>query len=380
MEIKKVAILIKTSIQFDGRVISQIESLSEHFNNTEFRIFLLSDGPYNILFSKNCVIDEINLFSRKLPKSNIFQLFKMLEFGVKSFFKIRKFKPDVLHIHDDTSSFGGGLFKVYYPQTKVIYDDHELKYIRSNKLFDKLMFFLEYILYRKSDIVIVANNERRRLSSVIYNRKNIEVHENYFHNRKTKKNKVDSLIKLINKINLLHLEGQKIILHQGQINEVRGLKEFIKLANKLPDNFIILTIGISYVQYQHLLKSVNTLKHTRLIFGGYIEYEHISEVYKIIDYSLIIYKNFNLNNKYCAPNRVYLSYYFGKPIIVNSENHVLFNFIKNTNSGVLLEENSNLDSVFKELDGLSNLTNHSYVRNDINPKKIIDIYYKLIKS
>ena len=379
MEIKKVAILIKTSIQFDGRVISQIENLSEHFNNTEFRIFLLSDGPYNILFSKNCVIDEINLFSRKLPKLIFFKLFKMLEFGIKAFFKIRAFKPDVLHIHDDTSSFGGVLFKLCYPQTKVIYDDHELKYIRSNKLFDKLMFFWEYILYRKSDIVIVANNERRRLSSVIYNRKNIEVHENYFHKRETKKNKTDSLIKLINKINLLHLEGQKIILHQGQINEVRGLKEIIKLVNKIPENFKLLTIGISYIQYQQLLKSVNKLKHKRLIFGGYIDYEHISEIYKIIDYSLIIYKNFNLNNKYCAPNRVYLSYYFGKPIIVNSENHVLFNFIKKTNSGVLLEENSDLDSVFKKLDGLSNLTNHSYVRNDINPKKIIDIYYKLIK-
>jgi len=375
---QKIAIVIKTSIQFDGRVISQIDILSKHFNKSEFKVFLLSDASYNIKFGNNCMIDEISLWSRKLPKSNIFQAFKMLEFGIRAFFKISRFKPQILHVHDDSAILGGILTKIFYPQNILIYDDHELKYIRPNKLSDKLMFFLENILYKKSDMVIVANNERKRLASVIYNRKNIEVHENYFYNRVTNKNKTDSLIKLTNKINLLHLGGHKILLHQGQINEVRGLNDFILLVNNLPENFKLLLIGINYFQYKQIINCVSPFKHEAVIFGDYIDYEHISEIYKIIDYSLIIYKNYNLNNKYCAPNRVYLSYYFGKPIIVNYENHVLFNFIKKTKSGVTFHTNSDLIKVFNELTEQSTLVNHSFVRNDNNPKKIIDIYHKLI--
>ena len=62
MKLNKIAILVKTSLQFDGRVISQIDNLTKKFNNTEFKIFLLSDAHYDIKFNNNCKVDDkINL-------------------------------------------------------------------------------------------------------------------------------------------------------------------------------------------------------------------------------------------------------------------------------------------------------------------------------
>ena len=165
LELNKVAILVKTSLQFDGRVISQIDNLSKKFKNTEFRIFLLSDGPFDLRFNDNCHVDEISLITRRAPKSSIFQLFKLLEFGFKAFLKIKKFNPDILHVHDDTACFGAIFYKLLFFEKTIIYDDHELKYIRPKLLNDKISFLMEKFMYKISDLVIVANYERKRLAS-----------------------------------------------------------------------------------------------------------------------------------------------------------------------------------------------------------------------
>lgn len=380
MKLNKIAILVKTSIQYDGRVISQIDNLSKKFNNTEFKIFLLSDAHYDIKFNNNCKVDEITLFTRFLPKNFFFQFFKMLEFGLKSYLKIKTFNPDILHVHDDTAIIGGLFYKTFHPNKKIIYDDHELKYVRPKSLSDSLFFLMEKYMYKISDLVIVANPERKRLASIIYNVKTISVQENYFYNTYVQSKKNKNLIDLEKKINKIQQQQKKIILHQGQVSEMRGSKDLINLSNNLSNNFNILMIGITTNSYEGFLKKIHKSKHNNFIFGGFIDYEHISEVYRLIDYSLIMYKPYNLNNKYCAPNRVYLAYYFGKPIIVNEDNPVLRSFVKKSGSGEVINEYSNFVKVFEKLERSPNLVNQHYTNNDTYPKNIISIYNKFMKK
>lgn len=380
MKLNKIAILVKTSLQFDGRVISQIDNLTKKFSNTEFKIFLLSDAHYDIKFNNNCKVDEITLSTRYLPKNLFIQFFKMIEFGLKSYLKIKIFNPDVLHVHDDTAMIGGLFYKTFHPNKKIIYDDHELKYIRPKSFSDSLFFLMEKYMYKISDLVIVANPERKRLASIIYKVKGIVVHENYFYNNYIKEEMNKNLIELKNKINKIQQQQNKIILHQGQVNKNRGSEILIKLSNNTPNNFNILFIGISINSYEEFLKKIHKSKRNNFIFGGFIDYKHISEVYKIIDYSLIIYKPYDLNNKYCAPNRVYLAYYFGKPIIVNEDNPVLNSFVKKSGSGEVINEYSNFVKVFENLEKSPKLLNETYINNDTYPKNIISIYNKFINS
>ena len=221
MKLNKIAILVKTSLQFDGRVISQIDNLTKKFSNTEFKIFLLSDAHYDIKFNNNCKVDEITLSTRYLPKNLFIQFFKMIEFGLKSYLKIKIFNPDVLHVHDDTAMIGGLFYKTFHPNKKIIYDDHELKYIRPKSFSDSLFFLMEKYMYKISDLVIVANPERKRLASIIYKVKGIVVHENYFYNNYIKEEMNKNLIELKNKINKIQQQQNKIILHQGQVNKNR---------------------------------------------------------------------------------------------------------------------------------------------------------------
>lgn len=380
MKLNKIAILVKTSLQFDGRVISQIDNLTKKFSNTEFKIFLLSDAHYDIKFNNNCKVDEITLSTRYLPKNSFFQFFKLIEFGLKSYLKIKTFNPDVLHVHDDTAMIGGLFYKTFHPNKKIIYDDHELKYIRPKSFSESLLFVIEKYMYKISDLVIVANPERKRLASIIYKVKCITVHENYFYNNYIQGETNKNFIELKNKINKIQQQQNKIILHQGQVNKDRGSEILIKLSNNTPNNFNILFIGISINSYEGFLKKIHKSKRNNFIFGGFIDYKHISEVYKIIDYSLIMYKPYDLNNKYCAPNRVYLAYYFGKPIIVNDDNPVLNSFVKKSGSGEVINEYSNFVKVFENLEKSHKLLNQTYINNDTYPKNIINIYNKFINS
>jgi len=380
LKLNKIAILVKTSLQFDGRVISQIDNLTKKFSNTEFKIFLLSDAHYDIKFNNNCKVDEITLSTRYLPKNSFFQFFKLIEFGLKSYLKIKTFNPDVLHVHDDTAMIGGLFYKTFHPNKKIIYDDHELKYIRPKSFSESLLFVIEKYMYKISDLVIVANPERKRLASIIYKVKCITVHENYFYNNYIQGETNKNFIELKNKINKIQQQQNKIILHQGQVNKDRGSEILIKLSNNTPNNFNILFIGISINSYEGFLKKIHKSKRNNFIFGGFIDYKHISEVYKIIDYSLIMYKPYDLNNKYCAPNRVYLAYYFGKPIIVNDDNPVLNSFVKKSGSGEVINEYSNFVKVFENLEKSHKLLNQTYINNDTYPKNIINIYNKFINS
>ena len=93
-----------------------------------------------------------------------------------------------------------------------------------------------------------------------------------------------------------------------------------------------------------------------------------------------MYKPYNLNNKYCAPNRVYLAYYFGKPIIVNEDNPVLRSFVKKAGSGQVINKYSNFVKLFENLERSPNLVNQRYINNDTYPKNIISIYNKFKKK
>src|SRR5690606_15681638 len=59
--------------------------------------------------------------------------------------------------------------------------------------------------------------------------------------------------------------------------------------------------------------------------------------YNYIDSSVVIYDSSTFNNKHCAPNRLYSAVNNGKPIIVNSDNRSLSDFIKEHKNGITYE-------------------------------------------
>ena len=344
----KLALVVKTSIDHDGRVISQIDHISKEYPEMEIEIYLLSDKKYNITFKKNVKVKEIKLFSRRLPKNMFFKFFKMFEFFLKTLFKLVLFKPNLIHAHDDNAILGPLIYKMIYKSNVIlIYDDHELRNIPPCNMTEKIMFYLEKTIIKKSDLVIVANYARKRFINIIFNPKRCLVVENMCYERN--KNSLKSITEQkIKEIKNLKRNGKKVLLHQGVINKNRKADLIEKMIFLLPDNWVIYFIGVNTVNIPF---NIDFIKD-KIRFGGFIPYENLSNLWYEVDGVAMFYGTHNLNNKYCAPNRMYLAANLGKPIISN-DNPTLKKFIINNGFGVVINSsniNSQLELYFRKFE------------------------------
>jgi len=258
----KIALIIKTSLDFDGRVISQIDALSSKYPESKITILLLPDKKTTIEFAKNVSIKEIKLLSRKLPKTGFWQFFKMIEYGLIACNELSKIKPDIIHIHDENSIIGPLIYTLQKKGTIIIYDDHELKNLPPMNIRQRIMLLLERIIYKKANLCIVANESRKKFVVPILKPKRIAVIENLHYKRPTHAVQ-KSTQKLLIQIDSLKKNGKKIILHQGLLHHNRRKDLVEKIVNNLPVDWVMLFIGIPEVKFMEYFK-----KNTKTIFVG----------------------------------------------------------------------------------------------------------------
>ena len=125
---KKIAIIVKTDLKYDGRVLNHLKIVSTIYKNASIRLLYLADGPDLPSVESNVKINKINLFTRGLPKTTLFQIIKNIEFALRSLFSLNVFKPELVYVHDEMAILGPLIFKKFHSKIPLIYDDHELKH------------------------------------------------------------------------------------------------------------------------------------------------------------------------------------------------------------------------------------------------------------
>jgi glycosyltransferase involved in cell wall biosynthesis len=96
-------------------------------------------------FLKKIKIEVVKELSDRISISNdiisIIKIFKLL----------KKYEPNVIHIHSSKTGVLGRLMKVFFREIKIIYHVHGWSFSRSNGLKAKLIFFIEKCLYNFTD-------------------------------------------------------------------------------------------------------------------------------------------------------------------------------------------------------------------------------------
>ncbi|HEY9113235.1 MAG TPA: glycosyltransferase family 4 protein [Bacteroidales bacterium] len=374
----KLALTVKTKLQFDGRVLSQVYTLAKAHPDWQIVIFLISDGGGKVELPENVEVREMKLWTRNLPKSSFFQAIKMFESALILNIKLLKFKPDVLHVHDEPAILGPIFYKKINKKVKLVYDDHELRNLDKHLVGkDKLMANLENRMFKIADTIIMANDYRRdyaiKHSSLISKQKDkIEIISNFpFSKKETNKSKRPAI---------LQDNSIKYLLHQSvAISEDRGKQILIETLKRLPDDWKLVIIGVNEEAFNNFMKGNEHLKE-KVIFGGFIPYNELEEIWKIVDAAVIFYETTKINNRLCAPNRLYLAANHGIPLIVN-DNPVLKDFVENTKSGVVVKNDySEIDrffSSFNEIQFSSNKLKGEFTY-DSQAEKLVKIYDQLI--
>lgn len=348
----KIVFIAKTDINTDGRILNELRILKEWKKDLEVDLIVFPDKKVTISFDDTVKLHQINGTFRH---NRFLRVFTVLEFTFKAFKLLNKLKPRIIHAQDSSILLPVLLYKLLYPKNLyLIYDDHEVPNENESYL-NKIMVALENFLIKNADAVIMANKER-----MLYLREKLQLTNNlyYFLNLPyfdVNPSTVPSAL-MVSKLDELELKkkkGTKFIIHQGPLHIERGRRQLADLCRILPKPYKILLLGGTEADFIRF-KEENGLQDDKFHFIGSVNYEVLPLFWKKGCASIVMYLPTYTNNRLCAPNRLYLSYFLGLPIIVNKNNPVLFDFVTTYKAGVFIEdftENSSVD-FFEQLNTL----------------------------
>jgi glycosyltransferase involved in cell wall biosynthesis len=369
----------KTDLKYDGRILSNMKSLINTSQNVEIVFINLPNETtterHTFLFT---VIEYNFSFRRVLARHPIFQPITALLFSIFQIVAILKYKPRIVLVHDRSAALGP-LILSYFMKYSLVYDDHEL-FERPRGIYSRFWFYIEKKIILRARINLTANVYRQRIIATLFKLKiKPTVIENipFITPLPIQVANCRNIVDKINKIRLTH----KIILHQGRIFKERGLDEIRQIVDTLPTDWKLCLMGAPENEVESLLSIVKKPSH--VVDLGFILYEELQHIWSRIQGAIIIYKPEKINNRYCAPNRLYFALSYGVPLLVNSDNPVLRGTIRKYSNGYAFGKNTTETIQFFEnfvqyrRNAMKSMHEYSYQNVDdiLNP-----LYDKLISD
>lgn len=117
---------------------------------------------------------------------------------------------------------------------------------------------------------------------------------------------------LVEKVKEEISRGKKIVLYQGIITSSRRLDTIARATFDNDSVFLFLIVGKDY-GYVNALKEINP----NIIHIPFIDAPLHLEITRLADIGIVVYDFVDLNNIYCAPNKIWEYAMFSKPMLCN---------------------------------------------------------------
>ena len=357
-------------INSDGRVLRSIDGLKDEFDITIF----------GSVSDENFSLKVVELARYKYRLAFYSRVIDHILFHFKFVLRAIMTRPSIIYVHDYYLS-ALGVIAGRMCGAKIIYDAHEL-IIDSDYHESKRNWFyaqLEKRAIKKYDLVISANDERATQlinfydlkEELVISVKNIpgtSIHKN-IKNFKELKQSYPFICK-----------SKKYIIYQGVVIPARKLDQILQPLSKLK-KYDILIIGDGPKKYYDNLMSKYEM-NTNIHFVGKVNLKTLYSFINISFCGIISYSMQNLNNKYCAPNKLYEYAQFNLKMITTNQNLFKKTFEKFP-FGIILSSTTTIN----EIDSfLSRKLNNSlfedfkkYNSNQLEMEKLLNYVLKLIK-
>lgn len=318
-----VLMVVYNQIQHDARVIRAAEAISD-LGSKVVVVSCNSDLRYD-----NDKFQSV-VFSSTLKGPLL--LIRFWLFSICYAIKNKK-SIKLLYMHDYYVPFIGLLLSKILSK-KWVYDAHELLLQRKGHKYSmRELFFiiLERIAIRKANLVISANEERKRIITYIY--------------------KLKSSISVSNiapcSHNSIGINHENTIVYQGIMSEERQISKYINMMVLLPEYVKMKLIGNGpdIDMYKQQVKNLGL--ENRVILTGRIPYSKLIEESKVCKIGIVSYLMDDLNNYYCSPNKLYEYVQSGIPVIVSPQ-PFLVSVVKTYKIGEVWDINKEGENSFKE--------------------------------
>jgi len=194
-------------------------------------------------------------------------------------------------------------FTKAFRKIPIVYDAHELASEQGNpsSIYNGCLRFLERKLIPGSDLILMPNRSRASLYKEKFKLRNepIVILNCPPYINIEKSNRLHKLLGLP--------ERDRIVVYHGALIPGRALEEMIRSVEYFDRDIHLVIIGDQNVYFDQVLRPISESLRTnnKVHFLPYMPYDQVIHYVASADLGIVIYKNINLNNFFCAPSKMY---------------------------------------------------------------------------
>lgn len=283
----KVCMITTSNLDYDTRILNEIDTLSANFDIT-----IVTPGYNRKLEINKKFRSVVSLYRPYFKISKDLNRFLNLFALIKA---VKKENPDIIHAHDLPGLFCARLATIFKSKT-IVYDSHELWSDLNLFGFWRVLRWplriSERILISKVVAVITVNKSLARILEEKYHRPTIALY-NY---PLLQKNKTS-----VNTYNT----KTKTILYVGAFRNGRGLYQIIKAAQILDDSYKFLFIGYGREENRIRAKIKKLSLENKIFVKPPLNFEQLLPVIKKASLCLCLIENTSQSYYYSSPNKLF---------------------------------------------------------------------------
>lgn len=377
-----------------SRVLKETKSLIDH--NIVDKIIVVAQGNESLegfeqidenraVYRSRSHIIRRYLSKNELPHGyglyTLIHYVELFKFVIDMIRIVRNEKPVFINLHKIHLLKYIPFLKIVSPQSKLIYDTHELE-TETNGLrgWRKKFYKLQEKLFIKSfDHVFVVSSSIENWYRKTYSISNVTTIMNCPYPR------------AIHESNIFRKElgideESLIFIYQGGLSEVRGISLLLNAFIELNDPMYNI-VFMGYGDLEDKIKSASKM-HDNIYFYDAVPPDRVLEYTASADVGLHAIKNTCLNHNYCLPNKLFEYLTAGIPCIV-PDLFEMSKYIKEERAGFLFKQEvigdliQEIKNISKE-DGMllkQNILETQKKYNWINEeKKMIRVYVNIING
>jgi len=244
---------------------------------------------------------------------------RYLRFWVTTLKMALQLKPRVVVAEDFLAALPGFL-TACLSAARLLYDAHELIIPEPGRMtrYRLIWYFLERCAVRKADLVIAANEDRARLMAQHYKLKHpplVVLNIPQAHDPEAFAADVLEDFPCLAR----RTDEEIIMIYQGIMRLDRGMDRFIDALHYLPSHFRLLMVGEGedLIALKEMAASLE--RDGRVDFLGRVAQQRLPAITRLADIGILAYPFEGLNNKFCAPNKIYEYAQAGLPVVATDQ-------------------------------------------------------------
>jgi glycosyltransferase involved in cell wall biosynthesis len=306
-----IAMVLIGDIRYDGRVRKEIRTLVNAGHQVEL---VVSD------FSKNgCGGEDLGIRIHRVcmtlwshPAANFME---QVRFNRSATSILCNLAPTHIHCHDLTS-LPAGVWAKHKAKAKLVFDAHELKPESLGGIREAIWGRIEKHCVAHCDHIIMPEKNRiayfkQKYSSI----RRVLLLQN-FPRRTDIPEHIHDVFRRLYPIS----KDQKIILHSGLIAAKRHVGELVESMTLCGSKFVLVLLGTTFKGYKEILGAqIKALGlQDRVFLHDPVPHSDVLRYMASCDIGIAFYENTNLNNLYCASNKLYEYIALNKVVLTNN--------------------------------------------------------------